>query len=283
MEALGEMDIPIIAETGSEGGYSLAEGYFIPPIVFNRDEAFSLLLSEKLIHAVNIPGYSQYINSAFIKIKNSMNESQEKIAIELNGKIAFDIQCKKPPEKDFDFFNLTKKSLEENFKIEIQYFNPHKLEVTERVICPYGIIFEDGVWYLIAFCELRKEIRWFRIDRIKNAVLKAERFHVPGDFIIEEYKNESSYIKAAQSPNSHPVKLRLTKEMYYIVKGYYYFKYGEVIEEADCFIISVKTMCPEDYIKRAFQFQDGLEILEPLWLREEFVNHLKKLCQKYTI
>jgi predicted DNA-binding transcriptional regulator YafY len=70
--------------------------------------------------------------------------------------------------------------------------------------------------------------------------------------------------------------------MYYIVKDYFYFKYGQAVEEKDCYIVSVRTINPENYIHTAFQFFDGVEILEPLWLREKFKNKVEKLCKKYT-
>jgi predicted DNA-binding transcriptional regulator YafY len=282
IEALSEMNIPIIAHTGNEGGYSLMEEYFIPPIIFNKDEAFTLLLSQKLMDIINIPGYSQYINTVFLKIKNSMDESQEKDIANISKKVLFNIQCKNPPVENFNFFGLIKKCLEEDLKIKIQYFNPHRIEITERIIQPYGIIFEDGVWYIIALCELRNEKRWFRIDRIRDAELIEEKFEFPSSFNIEHYLNDHNYIKAEQSSDSCQIKFRVTKEMYFIVKDYFYFKYGQAVEEKDCYIVSVKTINPENYIHTAFQFFDGVEILEPLWLREKFKDEVEKLCKKYT-
>ena len=44
IDALSQMNIPVVSHYGNEGGYSLLGDYFISPIVFNKDEMFSLLL-----------------------------------------------------------------------------------------------------------------------------------------------------------------------------------------------------------------------------------------------
>ncbi|HOK56067.1 MAG TPA: exonuclease domain-containing protein [bacterium] len=59
------------------------------------------------------------------------------------------------------------KALSEKKEILIRYMN-FKKEITERKILPLEIIDENGVKYLKAFCQLKKEERKFRIDRIKK-------------------------------------------------------------------------------------------------------------------
>lgn len=281
IEALCEMNIPIISYCGNEGGYSLMEDYFIPPILFNRNEVLTLLLSKKIIDIVNIPGYSQYANSAFLKIQSNINKNIENEINNLNKRITFNIKCKSLPQEELNFFEIIKTCLEKNLKIKIQYFNPHKLEFTERIIHPYGMIFEDGVWYIPAFCEMKNQERLFRMDRIRDTLLVEENFSLPDNFDIENYCNEKWYLNSIKNKKVEIVKLKFTKEMYHIVKDYYYFKFGNVIEENNNYILSVITSNPEDYIQRAFNFFDGLEIIEPLWLREKFKEELKKLCTKY--
>lgn len=281
IEALSQMNIPVVAHYGNEGGYSLLGDYFISPIVFNKDEVFSLLLTQKLIDMVNIPGYNQYVNTAFLKIRSFVNDDMETELKELENKIAFDIMYKAPKIQKVEIFDLVKKALEKNFKLSMKYFNPHGLEKTERTICPYGMKFEDGAWYIIAYCDLRMEMRWFRVDRIEEATLTDQTFVIQEGFTINDYCNEGIHSKAQSKKNTQNIKLKMTKELYHIVKDYYRFKFGQIIEEVDHYIINVVSDKPREYISTAFKFYDGMEILEPLWLREEFREEVQKLFKKY--
>lgn len=281
IEALSQMDIPIVAHFGNEGGYSLLKEYFIPPVVFNKEEILSLLLSQKLIDIVNMPGYNKYSNTAFLKIRKLMNQEMKSQLNKIEEKIIFEIQNKTPEIENSKVFDSVKKALEGNFKIHIEYFNPHKLEDTTRIVCPYGLIFEDGVWYLIALCELRNEMRWFRVDRIKEISITRESFEVPETFDINDFGVKGTYSNIENLENAYIVKLKLTKELFHIVKDYYYFKYGEVVEKEEYYIINIKTDRPQKYISLGFKFYDGMEILEPEWLREEFKDETKTLYEKY--
>ncbi|MCL2784442.1 MAG: WYL domain-containing protein [Propionibacteriaceae bacterium] len=43
--------------------------------------------------------------------------------------------------------------------------------LTSRQVDPQLLANRDGYWYLIAHCQLRGEIRWFRLDRIQHTTL----------------------------------------------------------------------------------------------------------------
>src|ERR1044072_2329971 len=49
VEALGMVGVPVYAERGRDGGFRLVEGYFLPPVMFTRAEAVSLLLAVTLL------------------------------------------------------------------------------------------------------------------------------------------------------------------------------------------------------------------------------------------
>ena len=62
---------------------------------------------------------------------------------------------------------------------------------TGRTVDPYGLVFYEGVWILIGYCHLRKEIRSFAIDRIIDLKERFLYFQIRGDFDLEEYISSS--------------------------------------------------------------------------------------------
>jgi len=53
---------------------------------------------------------------------------------------------------------------------------------TERTVDPYGLIFHAGLWYTVAYCHLRQDLRTFRLDRVLEAELLEETFKRPPGF-----------------------------------------------------------------------------------------------------
>jgi predicted DNA-binding transcriptional regulator YafY len=55
---------------------------------------------------------------------------------------------------------------------------------------PYGLVGRYGRWYLVAFCHLRVDFRTFRLDRIRHAQPRDERFTKKEDFDFRAYAIE---------------------------------------------------------------------------------------------
>ena len=90
------------------------------------------------------------------------------------------------------YLDTIQHSITESEKLIIRYQSKKEEELTERTIRPYAVYFSGAVWTTIAFCELRQEIREFRLDRIN--VLKTTQTHFNPDmsFSIEHYLEERS-------------------------------------------------------------------------------------------
>lgn len=71
-------------------------------------------------------------------------------------------------------------------KVSIQYRKADATHAIERVVCPYGMIFARGSWYLVAHCETSRGLRVFRLDRVEEAAPLADHFEMPADFAMEQ-------------------------------------------------------------------------------------------------
>ncbi len=59
-------------------------------------------------------------------------------------------------------------AITESVKLDITYQTRGEEQLKKRIIQPYAVYFSGAVWSTIAFCELRREVREFRLDRIKE-------------------------------------------------------------------------------------------------------------------
>ncbi len=65
-------------------------------------------------------------------------------------------------------YNKINKAIKEKRKCLIEYYSQDKKTISTRTIKPYELILLGNSWGVAAYCELRKEIRHFYINRIKN-------------------------------------------------------------------------------------------------------------------
>lgn len=73
---LDEMGIPIYAERGPYGGFSLVRGYKIPPLVFTPEEAVALYLGTSLVSEMWGKLYQESAQGALAKLENVLPDEQ---------------------------------------------------------------------------------------------------------------------------------------------------------------------------------------------------------------
>ena len=68
IKTLEEAGIPIIGEAGI--GYSIMEGYRLPPVMFTKEEATAFLTAEKLVEKLTDHSTRETYGAAMFKIKS---------------------------------------------------------------------------------------------------------------------------------------------------------------------------------------------------------------------
>lgn len=161
IKALGEQGIPVSFE--QHKGYYLVQGYFLPPVSFNMDEANALLLVESLVNGFADNSIRTHYATALTKVKAVLKSGQKEKLETLNQHIKLQI-----PERlnfNFEYLSLIQHAITEKNLIELDYKN-NKEEVSKREVEPIGLIFYAFSWHLIAWCHYRNEYRDFNLTRI---------------------------------------------------------------------------------------------------------------------
>ena len=178
--------VPIGEEEGK--GYFLVEGYRLPPVMFTMEEARALVTTSKILNYHTEDSLKQNYESALLKIKAVLSTKDKDKLEFLNSRIGF----QKPWAPTSLYLDNIQHSITENVKLKMIYQSRGKEQPTERIIAPYAVYFSGAVWSVIAFCELRREIREFRLDRIKELKLQQTHFKPDKSFSIEHYLEERS-------------------------------------------------------------------------------------------
>jgi predicted DNA-binding transcriptional regulator YafY len=163
MRALEQAGVPIIVE--DRKGYSLMEGYRIPPVMFTENEANALITVEQLVLKNTDSSLILAYTEAISKIKAILKyTTKDKIEL-LSNRIAVNPTIEN--KNTSTSLTLIQKALTDFKVLNIIYHSEHKKEKTEREIEPFALYYNlQENWALIAYCRLRKDYRMFRLDRI---------------------------------------------------------------------------------------------------------------------
>lgn len=183
IKALEEAGVPIVTEEGK--GFSIMEGYRIPPVMFTENEANALITAELLIKACKDESLVNEFSSAIQKIK-SVLPNQLKSRIEsLENKVAITKFYTETGDKSKYLLSI-QKALLENLVIKINYTNASNV-ASERELEPFALFSNtNDEWVLVAFCRLKKELRSFSLSKIRSLTFTYENF-IPQNITFEQY------------------------------------------------------------------------------------------------
>ncbi|MDY7537816.1 YafY family protein [Undibacterium sp. 5I1] len=186
---LEEIGIPIMAERGRYGGYSLMPGYKLPPMMFTDDEALALALG--LLAARNL-GFSKAapaVESAKAKLERIMPARLQQRLKAIDEAVQLDLAHVTAPDDNAVLVTLSAATMSQQ-RVYIRYCSAQAHQ-SERNFDPYGLVFYLGNWYVVGLCHLRAGIRTFRLDRIKTIKLLSECFRRPVEFNALTHLRES--------------------------------------------------------------------------------------------
>ena len=179
IRALENSGVPIITIEGK--GYSLMDGYTLPPLMFSEAEANALITAEYLIKEAKDTSLTKHFEEALTKIK-SIFRYNIKEKSELLSDRMFVLKPGGGNKTSHSLSDL-QLAITNNILAKIEYQKPDDTSSTFRTIEPLAIYYSNENWILIAWCRLRGDYRAFRIDRMKQiefhkATFKDRKFDV---------------------------------------------------------------------------------------------------------
>ncbi|MFF4604347.1 helix-turn-helix transcriptional regulator [Streptomyces sp. NPDC001339] len=178
---LRELGIPVEAERGRYGGYRLARGYRMPPLVLSNDEALAvvlgLLAGEQLGMSTTAPAGA----GALAKIERVLPDALRAPLAAMREALFFTASAVTAQAPETGILLALAQASRAGTTIGIGYRSRQQDE-TERDVDLYGVVFHSGRWYAVGYDHLRDALRTFRIDRITSATPRTGTFTVPDGF-----------------------------------------------------------------------------------------------------
>ncbi len=181
-EHLLDLDVPVESVRGRYGGYRLAPGFRMPPLMLTEEEALAVLLGLVASHRAGLATTSRAAaEAAAAKVRRVLPKT---LAARLDA--LFAITDFTAPERattapETSVMLLLAEAARRHRPAVIAYTDRDGRR-SERTVHPYGLVAHSGRWYVTGPDSASGELRTFRLDRITQVRLAQGTFTVPDGF-----------------------------------------------------------------------------------------------------
>jgi predicted DNA-binding transcriptional regulator YafY len=205
VDRLLDLDVPVESVRGRYGGYRLAAGYRMPPLMLTDEEALAVLLGlvagrrAGLMTAAGTAG-----ETAAAKIRRVLPQRLARRLEDVLGSLAFTAPPGEFPAPDSAVLLGLADAVRHHRPVSIRYTAADGRR-SERILHPYGLVAHAGRWYVTGADPGIGEDRTFRLDRIADARTLPGSFEPPAGFDPAE----RVLAGLAAAPYRHQVTLRI--------------------------------------------------------------------------
>lgn len=263
--------IPVIGEPGI--GYSLVDGYRLPPVMFSQEEALSLLAAEKFIGKVTDETTEAHYVNAMNKIRAVLRGPEKDSLAVLDQAIVIEPQYQMQGK---NFLTGLFQAISAHNVVFLQY-KADSDAITERNIEPVGCYFHYNNWYLVGFCRLKNDYRNFKVNRI----LKMERL---GEVFKSSHPNVDAYLATqAKAQETELVQVRFKKSVVKYAEGDKH-SFGFIKSEQQGDEVLMTFLCGSVWglSNWLLSFSDKVVIESPEHVVESMKNLAKRLAEQYS-
>jgi len=165
--------IPIAGAAGI--GYVLRRGFDLPPLMFTEDEAEAIAVGVRMLARTGDPGLQKAAESVLSKVTLVVPDPLREY---LSAAPVYVSKSGAPVPAQRNLPETIRHAIRDTRKMRIAY-RDEQGQQTLRVIQPFAVAYYTEATLVCAWCELRRDIRHFRTDRVVSADVLDEHFVLP--------------------------------------------------------------------------------------------------------
>ena len=182
VDRLRTLGYPVDATTGTHGGYRLAVGAHLPPLLLDDDEAVAVALGLRAAAGAAIGGIEETSLRALAKIEQLLPDRLRRRVSALHSSVV-ELRRSGPDDVvDPDALGVLAAACRDREDVRFDY-RRRDGDRSQRLVEPHQLLTAERRWYLVAFDLRRSDWRTFRVDRLSAVKLAGGRFaarEVPG-------------------------------------------------------------------------------------------------------
>jgi predicted DNA-binding transcriptional regulator YafY len=198
VDRLRGLGYPVDAGPGVDGGYRLAVGAHIPPLLLDDDEAVALIVGLRTTAVAAIEGIEDTSLRLMAKVDQMLPDRVRRRVDALHGSV--DVLSWSPVVETIPPATLTMLAQGCRDREEVRFdYRRRDGEESRRLVRPLHLVSAGRRWYLVAWDVRRTDWRTFRVDRIDQPKLGGARFaplalpaQDPASFVAEGLRSRAT-------------------------------------------------------------------------------------------
>lgn len=274
---LEKAGIYINSKKGRNGGYYLENRMDLKGLGITKEELNALKMANEAIKS----GNHIFALDFEILTNKILNAKKEFSKIDYFSKD--NLKSIYMQEKEKELWEIIRKAIINNKKVEMQYgslSSNKKIEKDRlRIVHPYGTFDHEGSMYYFGYCELRKEVRFFKFTRILEIQLLEDKFTINIKYDIKDKLRDSFGIF---DDDMFDLKLKILYPMSQIVKEKQYTLEENIIDiDEETIIYEARLKGYKEVKSWVLSMGSNVEVLEPKKLREDVVEEIRIMQKAY--
>jgi len=190
LEVLYQAGIPCYYDE-QRGGYKIAQNFFLPPLNLQLSEALALLLAAQSAGGRHGLPLLQAAQDAALKIESALPAHVRQYC----GSLLRHVTLRQTPharhEELDDLLSLLQRAIRQRRQVNLTYISFLERRQITTVLNPYHLHFAERAWYVIGYSSLHRQVRTFKLGRIKHARLLDAAFTLRRPFRLDEYLGDA--------------------------------------------------------------------------------------------
>ncbi|GAA4235925.1 putative DNA-binding transcriptional regulator YafY [Streptosporangium album] len=174
VDRLRELGYPVEAHRGVDGGYQLAAGAVLPPLVLDDDEAVALAIGLQTAAQGAVAGIEEFSISALTKVVQVMPPRLRRRVDALRA-VTVPAPSGPGPTVGAEALTAVAQACRDEERLRFSYTARDGAQ-TARHVEPHRLVSLGRRWYLVAYDLVRHDWRSFRLDRLDDPRSTGERF-----------------------------------------------------------------------------------------------------------
>lgn len=265
------------------GGYRWGEKnpnapkYELPGLWFNPSEIHALLTMQQLLNELEPGLLAPHIAPLLARLE-SLIEKGDDSAKQVRSRVRVLHMARRMGQ--LPNFGVVARALMNRQQLTISYYSRERDEVSQRTVSPQRLVHYRDNWYLDAWCHLRKGLRSFAVDAIREAALSDERAKDVPEKELGEVLS-SSYGIFSGKPRA-TAKLRFsTNRARWVSTEAWHPDQKARFDEQGRYLLEVPYGDDRELIMDILKFGPDVEVLGPAALRERVMARLEQASKIY--
>lgn len=180
-----------------------------------------------------------------------------------------------------EFLPIIIDAMRQNLRIKFSYKSYKRANQQNGIVIePYFVKIFNQLWYVIGYNTADKKIKTYSLDRMSSVIITDSKFEMPEDLIPEEFFADCYGITTNQDePKRIAIKAEPTQAKYLRALPMHPSQQEELHDNYSIFRYNMRNTY--DLRERLLSHGSSIEVLEPLELKAQIVDELKKALENY--